>query len=161
MWHGSCLGKKRESLMTLARRLVFCLAILALLPWWSIEAEALTITTPPTLLYSGNVFYPDVSFTGPGHIIGKTFNTLDSISATVSYDRYDFDLDPYGFRWSEHILNNTGVPWTGFHVEISAGDFLNVAAGLNSVPGPASIWTFISRCRTCPAASKRCTTASL
>src|SRR3989304_163037 len=48
MWHGSCLGKKRESLMTLARRLVFCLAILALLPWGSIEAEGLTITAPPT-----------------------------------------------------------------------------------------------------------------
>jgi len=125
--------------MTLARRLVLCLAILALLPWASVAAEALTITTPPTLLYSGNVFYPDVSFTGPGHIIGKTFDTLDSISATVSYDRDDFDFAPYGFRWSEHILNNTGVPWTGFHVEISAGEFLNVAAGLNSVPGQASI----------------------
>jgi hypothetical protein len=110
------------------------------------QASAITISTG-SVLHEDYVYYldtpsPEGSLGYPGYqgtIIQKSIEDLNPLAMTVTYSPGEFDFTS-GFRWGEVIINNTGVTWTDFHVEISTGEFFVAdLLGNLSVPGEASI----------------------
>jgi hypothetical protein len=105
-----------------------CILVAALLFCTLRKAEALTISSIPedaaTIAYRGVVSYPYVrsDFAGLGTIIEKTFKNLDPIITMVSFNGDELDWEG-GFRWTEHIVNNTGFAWFDYHVEITGATF--------------------------------------
>ncbi len=133
------VGKKNllTTLVALALGVLTTLLLAAPTP-----ANAVTLSSGGTVLYEGQVFYPDVNFTGDGTIIQKTFENLNPITLWVTYTDSDFDFAPNGFRWSERIFNETGVAWGDYHVQLTSTSGSFFVADLpngQAVPGQASI----------------------
>jgi hypothetical protein len=89
-------------------------------------ASAVIISSNPTLTISQEgVNYP--AFGGsdlPTVIVQKTFNSLEPIGTTITYEPGDLQgFGGGGLRWFERITNNSGVAWTDFHITLSGATF--------------------------------------
>jgi hypothetical protein len=102
-----------------------CIIVAAMLVCTIGKAEALTITNAE-IKYDGLAVFnlSDITLQLVDTTIQKTFSNLIPISNEVTFSQLDLDLSNgfgwTGFRWTEHIKNETNFAWTDYHVEITS-----------------------------------------
>lgn len=89
------------------------------------RADATPILSSGSVIFEGNAIFNLAggnTFLLDDTMIQKVFTELVPLSLTATFTSSDLDFaaggDLNGFRWSERVLNSTGVEWAEFHVQI-------------------------------------------
>lgn len=105
---------------------IICIMVAAMLVCKLGKADALTITNAQ-IKYERVAVFNLSDTTGLQLVdtaIEKTFANLSPIINEVTFTQSDLDLSNgfgwTGFRWTEHIKNDTSLAWTDYHVEITS-----------------------------------------